>query len=112
MSSKRLRFSQEQLEINEKCRDSIQTRIVQNQASFSSLKEEMVEMSTQIEQYIEKLSDQKFEKLVQYDMDQRQIELGLFLNKQEKLSRLIASQNSRVNLLDHLGNFYFKFEPT
>ncbi len=98
--------------MNEKCRDSIQTRIVQNQASFSSLKEEMVEMSTQIEHYIEKLSDQKFEKLVQYDMDQRQIELGLFLNKQEKLSRLIASQNSRVNLLDHLGNFYFKFEPT
>ena len=41
MSSKRLRFSQEQLEINEKCRDSIQTRIVQNQASFSSLKEEI-----------------------------------------------------------------------
>lgn len=93
------------MEISEKCRDSIQTRIAQNQTSVSSLKEEMLEMSNQIEQYIQTLSDQKLEKLVQYDMDQRQIELGLFLNKQEKLSRLIASQNSRVNLLDHLSNF-------
>lgn len=91
------------MEISDKCRDSIQSRIAQNQTRVSSLKEEMDELNNQFGQYIQTLSDQKLEKLVQYDMDQRQIELGLFLNKQEKLSRLIASQSSRVNLLDHLG---------
>ncbi len=53
------------------------------------------------------VSDLKLEKLLQCDMDQRQIELSLFLNKQEKLARLISSQTSRVKLLDRLGTTIF-----
>lgn len=60
-------------------------------------------MSSQIENYLTKLSDLKLEKLLKYDMDQKFIELNLFLNKQEKLSRLTSSQNSRVRLLEHIG---------
>ena len=54
------------------------------------------------------VSDLKLEKLLQCDIDQRQIELSLFLNKQEKLARLISSQTSRVKLLDRLGTTFFR----
>ncbi len=91
------------MENNEKCRDSIQTRIVRNQAGVEALKEQLVSISEQIEESMQIMSDLKVEKLLQCDMDQRQIELSLFLNKQEKLARLINSQTSRIKLLDRLG---------
>ena len=98
-----IRYTQDELERNEEFCKNVETRIIENKSNEVALKEKLVGMSSQIEQYLQKISDLKLEKLLKYDMDQKFIELNLFLNKQEKLARLISSQNSRVRLIEHIG---------
>ena len=92
------------MEHNENCRNIIQSRIVENQTGVDAFRENLVGINNQIEDTIQLLSDRKLEKLQHYEMDRRQIESNLFMNKQDKLSRLISSQNGRVKILDRLGN--------
>jgi hypothetical protein len=95
-------FTQEQLEQSPACRQLLEKRINQNYSQSTHLKDQLALFGNQIESSVTMLSNLKAQKLIQYDMDKKHIELSLFLNKQDKLLRFLSSQSSRLKLLDKL----------
>ena len=83
----------------------IESRINQNYSNATNLKKQLDITGENIVKIVSAVANLKTEKLVQYDMDKKQIDLHLFFNKQEKLLRLLKSQNSRLKLVDHLESF-------
>ena len=98
-------FTQEQLNQNSQYRQMIESRINQNYSNATNLKKQLDITGENIVKIVSAVANLKTEKLVQYDMDKKQIDLHLFFNKQEKLLRLLKSQNSRLKLVDHLESF-------
>lgn len=97
-------FTSEQLKQDPSLKSIIEERIKQNKSDSEILNETFNNLARQMPATINDLANLKMVNLACIDMDKKEIDLNLFLNKQEKLFRMLNSQKSRIEFLSFLQN--------
>jgi hypothetical protein len=94
--------TQEQLRSNPNNRLALEELTKRNQAYMDQLNKECKQLSLQIKSLIKVLSSLKMVDLLNLDINKKQIELNLYINKQEKLMRVLNWQKDRIQFLEYL----------
>jgi len=94
--------TQEQLKSNPNSRLALEELTKRNQANIEQLNKDCKQLSFQIRSLIKVLPSLKMVDLLNLDINKKQIELNLYINKQEKLMRILNWQKGRIQFLEYL----------
>lgn len=95
-------YSEEELRQNENLVRELENKCLQNERERDAAKEKLQDLVRLMPNLINQLAYLKMVHLACIDLENKEINLNLFLNKQEKISKFLLSQKSRIDFIEQL----------